>query len=81
MATEKSIAVLERMTKTQRGNPITFLKEVKTDGTVEGSQKAIALLKEKRTPHFEVVDQKQGTKTIYHSTLSSKNYERKVVKI
>ena len=80
MASEKSIKVFERITKTEKGKSVTSLKEVKTDGTVSGSEKAIATLQKSGVTYFEVVDQKKGSKTVYSRTLSGKNYETKVVK-
>ena len=61
MATQKSIAVFERITKTEKGKPVTSLKEVNTDGTVQGSEKAIATLQKSGVAYFEVVDQKKST--------------------
>lgn len=81
MASEKSITVFERITKTEKGKSILSLKEVKTDGTVPGSEKAISTLQKSGATYFEVVDQKKGIKTLYNRTLSGKNYEIKVNKI
>ena len=80
MASEKSIKVFERITKTEKGKSVTSLKEVKTDGTVSGSEKAIATLQKSGVSYFEVLDQKKGIKTVYSRTLSGKNYESKVAK-
>lgn len=80
MATEKMISVFERITKNEKGKPVTSLKEVKTDGTVSGSKKAIDTLIKAKKKYFEVVNHKKGIKTTYNRTLSGKNYETKIMK-
>ena len=80
MASEKSIKVLQRVSKTEKGKSISILKEVKTDGTASGSEKAISKLQNLGVSYFEVLDQKKGIKTLYNRTLSGKNYEKKVIK-
>jgi hypothetical protein len=80
MASEKLIKVFERIIKTEKGKPTTTLREFKTDGTVSGSEKAIATLQKSGVTYFEVVDHNKSTKTAYSRTLSGKNYETKVVK-
>jgi hypothetical protein len=80
MASEKLIKVFERIIKRKKGKPTTNSKEIKTDGIVSGSEKAIAALQKYEVTYFEVVDQNKSTKTVYSRTLSGKNYETKVVK-
>ena len=80
MSTEKPIVVFERVTKTEKGRKVILLKEVETDGSVQGSKKAVARLQKSGVTYFEVVNQKKGTKTTYSKTLSGKNYQTKVVK-
>ena len=63
MATEKSMVILERITKIDKGAPVTTLKEVKTDGTIQNCEKEVARLQKSRVPYFEVLDQKNIRKT------------------
>ena len=81
MANEKLITVFERIIKTEKGKTILSLKEIKTDGSESGTEKAVTTLQNEGVVYFEVVDPTKGFKFLYTKTLSGENYEIKAVEI
>lgn len=78
---KNSIKVFGRSSRKAKGTVVSFLKEVKTDGTPEQVKKAIATLQKEKTSFIEVVDSEKQLKTMYKITVSGNNYEQKTVKI
>ena len=81
MGNEKLITVFERIIKTEKGKEISSLKEIKTDGSESGTEKAVTTLQKEGVVYFEVVDPIKGDKLLYTKTLGGKNYEIKATKI
>ena len=80
MASEKKYKVFEKVSKTEKGKSVTRLKEVKTDGSEEGSKKAVESLMKSLVKSFEVLDVETKDRKLYNRTLSGKNYEIKLFK-
>lgn len=60
-----------------KGSPTLVKKELKFEGKIED---AIADLRQKQTPYFEVVEKGAKTKTVYTKETWQKNYIKKEVK-
>lgn len=81
MAVKKTISVFEKVIKQTKTAASSVLKEVKTDGTLSGTEKLVIGLKKRGVNYFEILNRETNTKTTYKKTISGKNYEVNVLKI
>lgn len=75
------LKILVKESKNVKGKSVQSMKEIKTDGSPEAIKKAIEKLQKTGAKSFEVVDEKNKTKTLYNRLLRGNNYEQKLVKL